>query len=146
MRTGTSKYRRKALLVQIARRQRQTLNVNLGRQLATLSLLNIIIVFRQHRKREGKDMGTHLKEVAVNIDNGKLIFIYDDELIPLTDEGHTSIRRVSHVEPTQADEEGGDIGWTADMKPVDGPVLGPFGTRGEALAAEVNWLRTRRGL
>ena len=33
-----------------------------------------------------------------------------------------------------------DGNWWADMGPVGGPVLGPFGTRGEALQAERGWL------
>jgi hypothetical protein len=44
-------------------------------------------------------------------------------------------------------------GWLADMRPVDGPVLGangtssePFKTRAEALAAEREWLRKEKGL
>jgi hypothetical protein len=48
--------------------------------------------------------------------------------------GVASIRRASHVEPTS------DNRWTADMAPSGGPVLGPFDTRSEALAAEVEWL------
>ena len=35
--------------------------------------------------------------------------------------------------------------WTADMGPMDGPVLGPYRLRGEALAAEVKWLRSHLG-
>lgn len=31
--------------------------------------------------------------------------------------------------------------WWADLLPVDGPVLGPFDTNTEALAAEVVWLK-----
>lgn len=45
------------------------------------------------------------------------------------------ISRASAVEPNA------DGRWTADLAPVGGPVLGPFDTRGEALAAEVAWLR-----
>ncbi len=30
--------------------------------------------------------------------------------------------------------------WWADLTPVDGPVLGPFVTNNEALAAELKWL------
>ena len=48
--------------------------------------------------------------------------------------GGVEVRRASHVEP---DEEGC---WRADLSPVSGPVLGPFGRRSEALAAEVAWL------
>lgn len=56
------------------------------------------------------------------------------ETIDLGEIGSLSIRRGSHVEPTA------DGKWTADMSPVNGPVLGPFDTRSEALAAEVAWL------
>ncbi len=48
--------------------------------------------------------------------------------------GEYSARRASHVEPVGSQ-------WEADMGPSDGPVLGPFSTRSEALAAEVEWLR-----
>jgi len=33
--------------------------------------------------------------------------------------------------------------WWADMSPVDGPVLGPFTTRDDALKAETEWLLER---
>lgn len=56
-----------------------------------------------------------------------------DESINLAAVGQLTIRRGSHVEPAAG-------GWTADMSPVDGPVLGPFPTRSEALRAEVAWL------
>ncbi|MEN9664013.1 MAG: hypothetical protein RLZZ326_376, partial [Planctomycetota bacterium] len=42
--------------------------------------------------------------------------------------------RASHVEPDA------DGNWGADMGPVDGPVLGPFKNRSEALGAERGWL------
>jgi hypothetical protein len=48
--------------------------------------------------------------------------------------GEVEVRRASHVEP---DERGR---WRADLSPVGGPVLGPFGRRSEALAAEQHWL------
>jgi hypothetical protein len=57
------------------------------------------------------------------------------EAIDLRALGPVRIRRASHVEPTP------DGRWTADMRPVTGPVLGPFETRGEALDAEHAWLR-----
>jgi hypothetical protein len=56
------------------------------------------------------------------------------EAIDLSALGGLSISRGSHVEPT-ADGE-----WTADMSAVAGPTLGPFSTRSQALAAEVQWL------
>lgn len=68
--------------------------------------------------------------------SGTLRFIYSDELAAMThDLGGAVIRRASHVEPTS------DGRWTADMSPVSGPVLGPYDTRAEALAREVEWLR-----
>jgi hypothetical protein len=56
------------------------------------------------------------------------------EAVELSRLGRVSIRRGSHVEPTS------DGFWTADLSPVNGPVLGPFHRRGEALAAERDWL------
>ncbi len=52
--------------------------------------------------------------------------------------GQASITRASHVEPAP----GG--GWTADMGPSGGAILGPFATRAAALAAEVAWLEHYR--
>jgi hypothetical protein len=48
--------------------------------------------------------------------------------------GIPSITRASHVEP---DEQGR---WSADLTPVNGPVLGPFNRRSDALQAEQSWL------
>ena len=59
--------------------------------------------------------------------------IYSEE-IDLRSLGRPRIMRASHIEP---DAEGR---WLADMGPVNGPVLGPFGSRSEALAAENAWL------
>ena len=56
------------------------------------------------------------------------------EAIDLSTLGNPSISRGSHVEPTE------DGRWTADLSPVGGPMLGPFGVRSEALAAELDWL------
>ena len=56
------------------------------------------------------------------------------EYVPLLELGRLSITRASHVEPTS---EGA---WCADLSPVGGPSLGPFGRRSEALAAEALWL------
>ena len=67
-------------------------------------------------------------------DSGAASFIYKDELRPLMGIGQADVRRASHVEPD------GNGGWTADMGPVGGPILGPFETRAEALAVEVAWL------
>ena len=59
-----------------------------------------------------------------------------DEAINLAALGSPVISRASHVEP---DPQGR---WWADMSPVNGPLLGPFPTRSEALMAEQAWLET----
>lgn len=66
--------------------------------------------------------------------SGDVRAIYD-ERVDLSRLGKLSIRRGSHVEPTE------DGQWTADLAPCGGPVLGPFAVRSEALAAEVAWLK-----
>jgi hypothetical protein len=65
--------------------------------------------------------------------DGCALCVYS-ETIDLTELGRASIRRASHLEP---DLEGR---WLADLSPVDGPRLGPFTKRSEALAAEEQWL------
>ncbi len=56
------------------------------------------------------------------------------EALELAAFGELAIRRASHVEPTT------DGQWLADLTPVEGPVLGPFLARSQALAAEAAWL------
>ena len=63
--------------------------------------------------------------------------VYGEEL-DLRELGKLQITRASHVEPDR------DGFWCADMGPVDGPVLGPYGSRTEALAAERVWLLAAR--
>jgi hypothetical protein len=65
--------------------------------------------------------------------SGNIKAIYS-ERIDLAQFGKLSIRRGSHVEPTENGQ------WTADLSPCNGPLLGPFASRSEALAAEVSWL------
>jgi hypothetical protein len=62
--------------------------------------------------------------------------VYGEEL-DLRKIGKLQITRASHVEPDR------DGYWWADMGPVDGPVLGPYGSRTEALGAEREWLAVR---
>ena len=71
-------------------------------------------------------------ELVVGVD-GVARCIYD-EALDLREIGKLQITRASHVEP---DAEGF---WWADMGPVDGPVLGPFMSRTDALGAEREWL------
>lgn len=56
------------------------------------------------------------------------------ELIPISVLGPMQIKRASHVEP---DPSGN---WWADLEPSQGPILGPFTRRSEALQAESDWL------
>ena len=65
---------------------------------------------------------------------GEVRCIYSDS-ISLSPLGKLSITRASHVEPNSVGQ------WMADLSLVDGPLLGPFELRTEALAAEVDWLR-----
>ncbi len=65
--------------------------------------------------------------------SGTIRCIYGEEL-DLHSIGSLTIARGSHVEPTPNGR------WTADLAPVDGPVLGPYRQRTEALDAERQWL------
>ena len=56
------------------------------------------------------------------------------ELIDADALGEQTVARASHVEPHPAG------GWTADLNPSGGPVLGPYPLRSDALAAERGWL------
>ena len=68
---------------------------------------------------------------------GDVRWVYGEEL-DLREIGKLQITRASHVEPDR------DGFWWADMGPVDGPVLGPYGSRSEALVAEREWLIAAR--
>ena len=65
--------------------------------------------------------------------DGKVRCVYA-ESINLSAIGQLEIRRGSHVEPDL------DGHWLADLASVDGPLLGPFEHRSQALAAEQRWL------
>jgi hypothetical protein len=65
--------------------------------------------------------------------DGTVRAIYAED-IDLGHFGSPSITRASHVEP---DEDGR---WSADLLPVNGPILGPFDRRSDALEAELSWL------
>ena len=68
---------------------------------------------------------------------GDVRCVYGEEL-DLREIGKLQITRASHVEPDR------DGYWWADMAPVDGPVLGPYASRSEALGAEREWLLAAR--
>jgi hypothetical protein len=73
--------------------------------------------------------------VVVIAPTGTVTTLYS-ELFDLAALGQQSIARASHVEPD------GDGRWFAEI--IDGPTLGPFSRRSEALAAEVAWLTEHR--
>ncbi|MDB4794461.1 hypothetical protein OAG51_03475 [Pirellulaceae bacterium] len=66
--------------------------------------------------------------------NGTGHCVYD-ESISLGELGRLKIRRGSHVEPVSGGR------WIADLSPLNGPILGPYNLRSEALAAERRWLK-----
>jgi hypothetical protein len=107
------------------------------------------------------------KAFSLTVDKrGVMRHLYSEDAAAFTRQlGEQQIRRASHVEPTaelskQArdwlacwrrlgnndcykDQADLPDAWWADMHPSTGtgPVLGPFETRDEALAAEVVWLQ-----
>ena len=70
------------------------------------------------------------------IEPGGVVRCVYGEQINLAILGSPVIVRASHVEPDQQGR------WWADLAPVNGPALGPFLNRSEALAAEHFWLET----
>ena len=68
------------------------------------------------------------------VDAGGVVRGVYAEAIDLARLGDVTIRRASHVEPDELGQ------WWADLAPVGGPRLGPFGRRSNALAAEKHWL------
>ena len=69
--------------------------------------------------------------------DGTLRTLYS-ETLDLASFGRMHIERASHVEPDRLGS------WYADLSPVDGPRLGPFRYRTQALAAEQRWLESHR--
>lgn len=65
--------------------------------------------------------------------DGTIRCLYGEE-IELSVLGPLTISRGSHVEPDK------DGRWFADLAVSDGPRLGPFTQRSEALVAERRWL------
>jgi hypothetical protein len=76
-------------------------------------------------------------DMELVVDAGGDVRCTYDEVLDLREIGTLKITRASHVEP---DAEGY---WWADMGPVDGPMLGPYRSRSEALGAERVWLSMR---
>jgi hypothetical protein len=74
-----------------------------------------------------------MMELIIN-PQGSVRCIYD-EAIDLNALGTVCICRASHVEPDAQSN------WWADLSPVGGPKLGPYGYRRKAIAAEMQWLQ-----
>ena len=79
-----------------------------------------------------------ISEMELVVDAGGDVRCVYGEALDLRELGRLSITRASHVEPDA------DGFWWADMGPVDGPVLGPYGSRSAALRAEREWLLAAR--
>jgi hypothetical protein len=73
------------------------------------------------------------KEIVMNFKDGIVETLYEDDL-NLDQIGEMDIRRASHVEPNNNGK------WIVDLSPVNGPKLGPFKKRKDALKAEVKWI------
>jgi len=73
------------------------------------------------------------EEIQIVISGDRLRFIHQDDLAEAMQVGNATTFRASYVEP-------GEDGWNADLRPVNGPVLGPFTRRDTALQAEAKWL------
>ncbi len=65
---------------------------------------------------------------------GNVRMIYSDLVEPHAF-GEPTIERGSHVEPDQ------NGFWWADLTPVNGPRLGPYHMRSNAIEAEIAWLK-----
>ena len=70
----------------------------------------------------------------LTVSPGGIVRAVYGEAIDLAALGTPVIARASRVEPDGAGR------WLADLSPVDGPRLGPFARRSEAIAAELAWL------
>ena len=96
--------------------------------------------------------------------DGSLNFVADEALVGLVGDDKATSRRASHVLPTNRvlrvvfrwlRDNCGEKGlvaaftrrwscvWQADLSPSNGPVLGPFRVRQDAINAEIAWLESR---
>lgn len=103
-----------------------------------------------------------MDKITVTIgDDGSLNFVANEALADLADLGHATTRRASHVLPVNRPlrvlfrwlrDKYGETGrvaaftrrwpcqWQADLSPSNGPTLGPFHKRQDAIDAEIAWL------
>jgi hypothetical protein len=64
---------------------------------------------------------------------GTFIEVYSDDLPNLKTEWDVKIKRAIYVDVCEG-------GWVADMSILNGPQLGPYRSRQDALDAEVDWI------
>ena len=81
----------------------------------------------------------HKTTLRIRGDTSRFVYRDDTAAIMSRIGSESETFRASHVEPCGNQ-------WTADMGPVDGPVLGPFNTRESALKAELSWIQENMGL
>jgi hypothetical protein len=74
--------------------------------------------------------------MVVVIDSSGTVTTLYTEVLDFAALGAQNIARASHVEPDP------DGNWFAEI--LDGPTLGPFPRRSDALAAEIAWLMEHR--
>ena len=78
-----------------------------------------------------------MKTIQLRLRGDTIRHIYSDDLLSLASQGKAVTARASHVEP-------GNGGWMVDLTPVNGPIMGPYPRRDEALNAEVEWLNANK--
>jgi hypothetical protein len=108
-----------------------------------------------------------MRDTIITIgDDGSLNFVANEALAELAGDDKTTTRRASHVLPTNTllraifrwlRDRCGEKGlvasftrrwpciWQADLAPSNGPVLGPFRRRQDAIDAEIAWLEANIG-
>lgn len=77
-------------------------------------------------------MTQHLLRIKIE-PNGAALHLYNERFMPGL--GPADIERVSTVDSSGHTDE-----WYADLELIDGPQLGPFGTRSKALEEERIWI------
>jgi hypothetical protein len=71
------------------------------------------------------------EQVLVITADGRIRFVWDDDLAALCEHGRPTITRAGDVEPTSDGS-----GWTADCRRIGGGVYGPYPLRQTALEHE----------
>ena len=70
--------------------------------------------------------------------SGQVRYLHDDLVAGVIDPGPVTARRASHIEISEDGKT-----WYVDLAPVDGPTVGGFASRQQAVEYEEAWLRER---